>query len=114
MELNSNNLTENEFKNCIALLKKTGLLISKHRFKTSLDKLPVSTFLKAAHREPRIYEILPAALLHFPQYFSGKIPKEISELWKPNCRKRKFFGISVKKCLFWIKYPDAKSHFESW
>ena len=72
-------------------LKTMGFLVAKNLLKTNREdiqprarvKLAIKDVLWAGNNvEPRILEVLPAALIHFPKTFKGldQLPKELSSI----------------------------------
>lgn len=108
-EQNKLNRKDKRFQKTIGILKAKGYL------NTNLDipartgaKIDLEDALWAGRNvEPRILEVLPAALIHYPANFLGleKAPKEIQNIVKNILNNKKegpdFEGIEYKKMKHW-------------
>ncbi len=114
MRSTSKKSDQESFKYCLAILDKVQLLRAHPRPRVKVKKMEVADFIEAGEQEPRIFEVLPAAVHHYPQYFKGAVPKELMEIIRGKTKKRKFHGIPIKKCLFWIQYPKPEDYYKDW
>lgn len=92
----------------MALLIRKGLLKANGAFELYQPRIDINDAIWAGvHVEPRILEVLPAAILHFPKCFTGldTLPKEFTEilqLIKEDAETGPdFHGIEFGKMKFW-------------
>lgn len=107
------------FQKTMALLKAKGLLDTNLAIEPRPSlRLDIRDVLWAGqHVEPRILEVLPAAILHFPKNFIGveNAPKEflqVLEYIKKNMKKGPDFeGLEYDKMKFWAdtKLKDGRT-----
>ncbi len=73
--------SSDRFKKIISFLDHKGLLISNTDFPYK-DQLDITDALWAATYEPRILEVLPAAIIHFPTSIEKleKLPRDLHEI----------------------------------
>lgn len=106
------NRKDRRYLQTMALLTRKGLLKANESFNLYRPRIDVNDALWAGvHVEPRILEVLPAALLHFPKAFTGikNLPEELDlilGLIKKNVEKGPtYHGIEFKKMKFWANTP---------
>ena len=86
-----------------------GLLWTNRKLDPFHGKIPIEDALWVAENaEPRVYEVLPAAMVHFPKTFIGKraIPAELRELLRDIAKGRapklaEWKGIPAKNMMRW-------------
>lgn len=101
------------FKKTMAFLKGKGLLDTNLPVKAQPSlRLDIQDVLWAGQNvEPRIIEVLPAAVLHFPKNFVGmkKAPKElletIADIQNGIENGKNLFGLEYAKMKFWANTP---------
>ncbi len=102
----------------MTFLTRKGLLKTNQIFNVHLPRLDANDAVWAGvHVEPRILEVLPAAILHFPKAFTGlkKLPKtliEIIYLIQDDAKEGPgFHGIEFNKMKFWanIQLKDKRT-----
>jgi len=95
------------FQRTMAFLKAKGLLDTNLNIKPHLrGRLKLNDVLWAARNvEPRIIEVLPAAMLHFPKNFTGIAPQELKKILvciqHGDNEGPDFEGLEYKKMKFW-------------
>lgn len=112
-EQNKINRTDLRFKKAIAFFKAKGLLITNQQIPAWTGvRLDLEEVLWAGRNvEPRILEVLPAAILHYRAQFLGlkNMPKDLDQVLKairnnaeqgPN-----FEGIEYTKMKTWANFP---------
>ena len=89
------------------------LTVQRHRI-THPRRLPVADFIRAGEQEPRILEVLPAAVKYHPERFVGPIPKTLRAIINGRSRAKDFHGVPIERCNFWLKYPTPESYYRDW
>lgn len=111
-------MTHTREKRVIGFFVAKGLLISSAYEPAGSAKLKASDILYvAAHVEPRILEVLPAALIHFPKSFLDKerLPKAVHDVVAAikagNETGRDLAGIKYKDMARWanLKLEDKRA-----
>lgn len=97
----------------LGFLVAKGLLWTNQDLKPYLGKLKITDVLWTAQNvEPRVYEVLPAAMIHFPKTFIGTVhlPNQIQVIIE-NIKKNHFnptdqwMGFPLKKMAKWANQP---------
>jgi hypothetical protein len=104
------------FKKVMAFLVHKGLLLSNGKF-NYVDEFDIGDALWAAKYEPRILEVLPAAVIHFPKSIVDveKLPKQlmmmIEQIKKNHDIEMVYKGIQYKDMRRWanIKLKDRRT-----
>lgn len=96
----------------MTLLTRKGLLKANQKFKLYRPRININDAVWAGlNVEPRIIEVLPAAILHFPKAFTGikTLPKDLTRilnLIRENAEEGPaFYGTDFKKMKFWANTP---------
>ncbi len=100
-------------KNTLGFLVNKGLLWTNQPIKPYLGKINIQDVLWTAENvEPRVYEVLPAAMIHFPKTFIGlkNLPNELNTIVKcikngKTPEKIEWKGIKFKNMVRWANKP---------
>ncbi|MCB0321950.1 MAG: hypothetical protein KDD69_00205 [Bdellovibrionales bacterium] len=100
-------MTKQKFERVVGFFVAKGLLVAPQITPRPSVKLDVRDVLAAADEEPRVMEVFPAALIHFPRTFQHqeRLPEALGEIVE-RIRKnlptgRDYKGISYKKMRHW-------------
>lgn len=96
-------------KNVLGFLINKGLLLANKPMKPYFGKINIQDALWTAENvEPRVYEVLPAAMIHFPKTFIGlkNLPKDLGAIIKDiknrkTPEKEEWNGIKIQSMIRW-------------
>lgn len=98
-----------------AVLARTGLLRSPTNDAVlTTTKVSIADAIACGLKEPRVIEVLPAAVKHFGQYFYGRKPRWLIDIIAGRYRAKMILGVSVKDCERWLATPTAQAYFDAW
>jgi hypothetical protein len=100
-------------KNTLGFLINKGLLWTNQPIEAYVGKINILDAIWTAENiEPRVYEVLPAALIHFPKTFIGlkNLPEELFLITKAikagkTPEKEEWNGIKTKNMAKWANNP---------
>lgn len=106
-------------KNILGFLINKGLLWTNQPIKPYFGKITIQDALWTAENvEPRVYEVLPAAIIHFPKTFIGlkNLPQDLNAIIK-KIKNRKtpdqeeWKGMKIKNMIRWanIRLKDKRT-----
>jgi hypothetical protein len=107
-----NQMNDEKLKNIFGFFVNKGLLYGDVKKPVSTFKIEIEDiFYIGENIEPRVLEVFPAALIHFPKTFIGKskIPKEMNEIIK-NIKKNKKTGPNYKHIEYKNMYRWAQKN----
>lgn len=100
-------------KNTLGFLVNKGLLWTNQAIEPYMGKINILDAIWTAENvEPRVYEVLPAALIHFPKTFIGmkNLPEELDLITKDikagkTPQKEEWNGIKTRNMVKWANNP---------
>ncbi len=109
-------VSEKQKRAVVALLQRLGLLANNPS--ANDEAPPTAVLLRDAIAcgldEPRIIEVLPAAVAHHGQYFRGARPPWLTAIIDGCYEQETILGVRAADCRRWLETPSAQAYFDSW